>query len=148
MLNFNYELIDNNQDSTIMLLHGFLSSKESMRDIAAGLSDLRNIILVDLPGFGGTNSTAQQYGMKDVAAGLVSVADRHGIKTFDVLGYSMGGAVAQLVWRQRRRSVFWRRRARHLPRRGPDRPAQDGRRRQARARRAARRLRVVSDRSQ
>lgn len=77
-----------------MLLHGFLSSKESMRDIAAGLSDLRNIILVDLPGFGGTNSTAQQYTMKDVAAGLVSVADRHGIKTFDVLGYSMGGRTA------------------------------------------------------
>ncbi|CAD2081879.1 putative 2-succinyl-6-hydroxy-2,4-cyclohexadiene-1-carboxylate synthase [Jeotgalicoccus coquinae] len=94
MLNFNYELIDNNKDSTIMLLHGFLSSKESMRDIAAGLSGLRNVILVDLPGFGGTKSSLYDYGMADIAAGLIKIAERHGISTFDVLGYSMGGRTA------------------------------------------------------
>ncbi|MGO1922792.1 MAG: 2-succinyl-6-hydroxy-2,4-cyclohexadiene-1-carboxylate synthase [Jeotgalicoccus sp.] len=94
MLNFNYELIDNKQPKTIMLLHGFLSSKESMRGIAEGLSDLRNVILVDLPGFGGTNSTLHDYCMEDIAGGLISIADRHGINTFDVLGYSMGGRTA------------------------------------------------------
>lgn len=94
MLNFNYELIDNSQDRTIMLLHGFLSSKESMRDIAEGLSDLRNVILVDLPGFGGTNSTEFDYRMEDIAAGLVNIAGSCQVKTFDVLGYSMGGRTA------------------------------------------------------
>ena len=94
MLNFNYELINNKQPKTIMLLHGFLSSKESMRGLAEGLSDLRNIILVDLPGFGGTNSTSHDYRMEDIAGGLAAIADRHQIKTFDVLGYSMGGRTA------------------------------------------------------
>lgn len=94
MLNFNYELIDNNQPKTIILLHGFLSSKESMRKIAEGLSDLRNVILVDLPGFGGTNSTSHDYRMEDIADELIAIADRHQIKTFDVLGYSMGGRTA------------------------------------------------------
>lgn len=94
MLNFNYELIDNNEPKTIMLLHGFLSSKESMRKIAEGLSDLRNVILVDLPGFGGTNSTSHDYRMEDIAGGLIAIADRHQINTFDVLGYSMGGRSA------------------------------------------------------
>lgn len=94
MLNFNYELIDNNQPKTIMLLHGFLSSKESMRTIAESLSNLRNVILVDLPGFGGTNSTSHDYCMEDIADGLIAIADRHNIKTFDVLGYSMGGRTA------------------------------------------------------
>lgn len=94
MLDFNYELVDNKQPKTIMLLHGFLSSKESMRGIAAGLSDLRNVILVDLPGFGKTNSTSYDYDMEGIAGGLINIADRHGIKTFDVLGYSMGGRTA------------------------------------------------------
>lgn len=94
MLNFNYELIDNKQSKTIMLLHGFLSSKESMRGVADGLSDLRNVILVDLPGFGGTNSTSHDYRMEHIASGLITIADRHNINTFDVLGYSMGGRTA------------------------------------------------------
>lgn len=94
MLNFNYELLDNNQPKTIMLLHGFLSSKESMRATAEGLSDLRNVILVDLPGFGGTNSTSHDYRMEDIASGLISIAGRYGIESFDVLGYSMGGRTA------------------------------------------------------
>ena len=94
MLNFNYELIDNNQSSTIMLLHGFLSSKESMRTIAESLSNLRNVILVDLPGFGGTNSTSHNYGMENIVSGLINIADLHNIGTFDVLGYSMGGRTA------------------------------------------------------
>lgn len=94
MLNFNYELLDNKQDKTIMLLHGFLSSKESMRRIAEDLSSVRNVILADLPGFGSTLSTPHDYRMEDVTGGLVNIADREGINTFDVLGYSMGGRVS------------------------------------------------------
>src|SRR5699024_9065191 len=94
MLNFNYELLDNKQDKTIMLLHEFLSSRESMRRIAEDLSSVRNVILADLPGFGGTLSTPHDYRMEDVAGGLVNIADREGINTFDVLGYSMGGRVS------------------------------------------------------
>lgn len=77
-----------------MLLHGFLSSKESMRSVAESLSDLRNVFLVDLPGFGGTKSAGINYGMENVADELIKIAEHHDIKTFDVLGYSMGGRTA------------------------------------------------------
>lgn len=93
-LNFNYEFINNEQTQSIILLHGFLSSKESMRELAEDLSDLRNVFLVDLPGFGKTMSTDSSYTMTDIAGGLVRLAADHGVHQFDVLGYSMGGRTA------------------------------------------------------
>lgn len=77
-----------------MLLHGFLSSKESMRKIAEDLKDHRNVILVDLPGFGSTSSVAVEYSMEDITSQLIKITDELSQRTIDVLGYSMGGRVA------------------------------------------------------
>lgn len=93
-MNFKYEFINNNQQQTIMLLHGFLSSRESMRKIAEDLNGHRNVILVDLPGFGGTSSIAVEYSMEDITSQLIKITDALALKTIDVLGYSMGGRVA------------------------------------------------------
>lgn len=65
-----------------------------MRDIANDIKDIRNVILVDLPGFGGTKSVAADYSMSDITAGLINIIDTLNLKTVDVLGYSMGGRVA------------------------------------------------------
>lgn len=93
-MNFNYEFINNKQQQTIMLLHGFLSSKESMRKIAEDLKGHRNVILVDLPGFGGTSSVAIEYSMEDITSQLIKITDELSQKKIDVFGYSMGGRVA------------------------------------------------------
>ena len=93
-MNFNYEYLDRGKSQTILLLHGFLSSKESMRRVADGLKDIRNVMLVDLPGFGQTKSADIDYSMDTIADGLVSLMKHHDIHQFDVLGYSMGGRTA------------------------------------------------------
>lgn len=77
-----------------MLLHGFLQSHKSMLAMAKHLSDLRNIILVDLPGFGASKSVGHDYNMKDVTYGLKDILVQLDIERVDVLGYSMGGRTA------------------------------------------------------
>lgn len=77
-----------------MLLHGFLQSHKSMMDIAAKLSDLRNTILVDLPGFGASKSVGLDYQMEDVGHALKDILDDLSIQHAEVLGYSMGGRTA------------------------------------------------------
>ena len=65
-----------------------------MRRVADGLKDIRNVMLVDLPGFGQTKSADIDYSMDTIADGLVSLMKHHDIHQFDVLGYSMGGRTA------------------------------------------------------
>ena len=93
-LELNYKFIDNGHSKTLMLLHGFLQSHKSMLAMSKHLSDLRNIILVDLPGFGASKSVGHDYNMKDVTDGLKNILVQLDIERVDVLGYSMGGRTA------------------------------------------------------
>jgi 3-oxoadipate enol-lactonase len=45
------------------------------------------------------------FSLDDCADDVVAVADALGVDRFTVVGYSMGGAIAQLVWRRHRRRV-------------------------------------------
>lgn len=65
-----------------------------MKGIAESLSDVRNVILVDLPGFGATKSVSISYTMVDIAHGLKNIIQELKLKQVDVFGYSMGGRTA------------------------------------------------------
>ena len=45
-------------------------------------------------------SSGSPHGLEELADDAVALADALGIERFVVAGYSMGGAVAQLVWRR------------------------------------------------
>lgn len=45
------------------------------------------------------------FSLEDCADDVVAVADALGVERFSVAGYSMGGAIAQLVWRRHRDRV-------------------------------------------
>jgi pimeloyl-ACP methyl ester carboxylesterase len=45
------------------------------------------------------------FSLEDCADDVVAVADALGVERFTVVGYSMGGAIAQLVWRRHRDRV-------------------------------------------
>jgi 3-oxoadipate enol-lactonase len=51
----------------------------------------------------GIRSTA--FSLEDCADDVAAVADALGVERFIVVGYSMGGAIAQLVWRRHRSRV-------------------------------------------
>src|SRR5580704_5583877 len=53
----------------------------------------------------GRGIRSETFCFEDCADDVVAVADALGVERFTVVGYSMGGAVAQLVWRRHRSRV-------------------------------------------
>lgn len=53
-----------------------------------------NLLYVDLPGFGQTQSAGIDYAMKDIVEELKVIIDRHNHCDLYMLGYSMGGRAA------------------------------------------------------
>jgi pimeloyl-ACP methyl ester carboxylesterase len=50
----------------------------------------------------GRGIRSESFSLEDCADDVVAVADALGVEKFTVAGYSMGGAIAQLVWRRHR----------------------------------------------
>lgn len=76
------------------MMHGFLSDMYSMETVCNDLSSDFNILSVDLPGFGKTQSTGIDYTMEDVSDALASLIELLDLEKVHVLGYSMGGRTA------------------------------------------------------
>jgi 3-oxoadipate enol-lactonase len=53
----------------------------------------------------GRGIRSEKFSLDDCADDVVAVADALGVDRFTVVGYSLGGAVAQLVWRRHRARV-------------------------------------------
>lgn len=53
----------------------------------------------------GRGIRSESFSLEDCADDVVAVADQLGVGKFTVVGYSMGGAIAQLVWRRHRDRV-------------------------------------------
>ncbi|HWA66608.1 MAG TPA: alpha/beta fold hydrolase [Mycobacteriales bacterium] len=53
----------------------------------------------------GRGIRSETFSLEDCADDVVAVADALGVERFTVVGYSMGGAIAQLVWRRHRERV-------------------------------------------
>ncbi len=80
----------------LVLLHGIASSIFTWRDVLPGLAADRDVVALDLPGFGGSDQPrdldAAVY--PRVVAGL---AQKLRLKRFALVGHSLGGAVAVLL---------------------------------------------------
>src|SRR5690242_19875654 len=53
----------------------------------------------------GRGIRSESFSLEDCADDVVAVADALGVAKFTVVGYSMGGAIAQLVWRRHRKRL-------------------------------------------
>jgi pimeloyl-ACP methyl ester carboxylesterase len=79
----------------LFLLHGFCSSSAIWGGLLGALADEHDVIAVDWPGFGRGAQAAPLQGLPAYADALVALADELGIASFDVLGHSFSGFVAQ-----------------------------------------------------
>ncbi|QKH38015.1 alpha/beta hydrolase [Achromobacter pestifer] len=79
----------------LFLLHGFCSSSAIWDGLAGALAQERDVIAPDWPGFGRDAQAAPLQGLPAYADAIVALADELGIGTFDVLGHSFSGFVAQ-----------------------------------------------------
>ncbi len=81
----------------LVLLHGFFLSHYSFRDVLPQLAAERDVIAIDLPGFGESDRPAPgdfAYDLPAFAGAVGEVLDALGVARATVLGHSMGGGTA------------------------------------------------------
>lgn len=85
----------NNNDSTIILLHGFGGDKDNWNRFSAELDEKNHILIPDLPGHGKSVSTKSlEYSISHQAEMLDQFITSKNIKKIHIAGNSMGGAIA------------------------------------------------------
>jgi pimeloyl-ACP methyl ester carboxylesterase len=82
------------QGEPLLLLHGGLGHIEMFGPVIPLLAKNRQVIGVDLQGHGRTALGDRKINLVDIANDLAAILTQLGYKQVDVLGYSMGGAVA------------------------------------------------------
>jgi pimeloyl-ACP methyl ester carboxylesterase len=78
----------------LIVLHGGFGNAEMLSAIYPALQDKHQIIAVDLYGHGRTALTDRPIDMEQMADDIASLIEHLGFENADVLGFSLGGAVA------------------------------------------------------
>ena len=78
----------------LLLLHGGLGSMDMLGPVRAKLAESRRVIAVDLHGHGRTALGSRPIDMLAMGDDMAALVQALGFEQLDVMGYSMGGAVA------------------------------------------------------
>ena len=84
----------------LVLVHGFLGGGAQWAGQVAALSDIRDVIAVDLPGFGAAADQTAPDTIDGFAQAVLDDLSARGITEFDLLGHSMGGMIVQQIMRK------------------------------------------------
>ena len=86
---------------TLLLLHGWTATADlNWFPTYVPLSRQYRVVALDQRGHGQGIRSRKAFRLTDCADDAVALADALGIKEFVPIGYSMGGAVAQLIWKR------------------------------------------------
>lgn len=89
----------------LLCLHGIGSTSRAFRQQLAGLSDTCTVVAWDAPGYGRSDDPGEGFTLEDQADRAAALLDELEIDAAHVLGHSMGGVVAQLVYHRHPRKV-------------------------------------------
>ncbi len=84
----------------LLLIHGLGGSARSWSTICTALAEHREVIAVDLPGFGATPPLAGETSIRSLSDAVTAFLDAQGLRGIDAVGSSMG---ARLVLELARR---------------------------------------------
>lgn len=88
--------------STIVMLHGFLSSAFSFRRIIPYLHENYHVVTIDLPPFGKSGKSNKfLYSYKQMAKAVIAVIEHLNIQRCILAGHSMGGQIVLNIIRQK-----------------------------------------------
>lgn len=79
----------------ILLVHGFLGGTGYWLPMQMGLRHAFDVIAIDLPGFSQSAQIPAPTSLSGYAKSICSLMDELGIDKFSLLGFSMGGMIAQ-----------------------------------------------------
>ncbi|HPG24072.1 MAG: 2-succinyl-6-hydroxy-2,4-cyclohexadiene-1-carboxylate synthase [Spirochaetaceae bacterium] len=81
---------------SVLVLHGFTGSAESMQGVARDLAGRREVVRLELVGHGGSDAPRElaAYAMPACAGQIVDAVAGLGLERPHLLGYSMGGRAA------------------------------------------------------
>lgn len=88
-MNLNY--VRRGSGKPLLLIHGIGSSHKSWNLVIDELAAHREVIAVDLPGFGKTPPLAGEISIKTLADAVTDFLEENGLKGIDAVGSSMGG---------------------------------------------------------
>lgn len=95
-LDISYEIVNPSAKADMVVLHGWGSNKNLMKDAFSGYLDTFRHIYIDLPGFGNSTASCEmnthQY-REVIAAFLESISASRDI----IMGHSFGGKIATLL---------------------------------------------------
>ena len=84
------------EGTPLLLIHGLAgSSLSEWYQVAPMLASGRRVIMIDHRGHGLSARAEVRYEIEDVADEVAAVLDQLGVGVVDVVGYSMGGVIAQ-----------------------------------------------------
>ena len=91
---------------TLFLLHGWTATADlNWFTCFEELGKHFNVVALDHRGHGQGIRSRSSFRLEDCADDVVALADVLGINTFIPVGYSMGGTIAQLIWKQHENRV-------------------------------------------
>ena len=91
---------------TLILLHGWTATADlNWFTCFEELGKHFNVVALDHRGHGQGIRSRSAFKLEDCADDVVALADVLGINTFIPVGYSMGGTIAQLIWKQHEHRV-------------------------------------------
>lgn len=80
---------------TVVLLHGWGDRAAGLQNVRQTLAKQFRVIVPDLPGFGGTQISANVWGLDEYAAFVAHLLEKLDIKdVYAIVGHSNGGAIA------------------------------------------------------
>ncbi len=91
-VNLYYEI--HGQGQPLILLHGGLGSIDMFRPILPALAKNRQVVGVDLQGNGHTADIDRPFSFQQMADDMAALVKQLGLVKADLMGYSLGGAVA------------------------------------------------------
>jgi 3-oxoadipate enol-lactonase len=91
---------------TLLLLHGWTASADlNFFTCYDGLSSDYNVLAIDHRGHGRGIRSRKRMRLEDCADDAIAACDVLGVDRLVAVGYSMGGIIAQLLWRRHRERV-------------------------------------------
>lgn len=95
-----YEEAGSGDGAPLILVHGFGGDRNNWLFNLDALSASRRVIMLDLPGHGGSTKEIKDASLSGMAKTVLGVAEALDVERFHVMGHSMGGAIALEAARQ------------------------------------------------